>query len=732
VKVHLEDKYVKLEEAIAYQVDGNGNIIPLEWTGTYYTESGTAHVKITTSGHDPSLPLVLLIGYPPLPMGGGGGTSETANLTWSTTVGSEISSFSSLGDMIFGGDAMPDHDLLVCGMTGDDGFPAITGETPTTINWDVFVSRFDHAPGDTDNDARLLWTTFLIGGPSGPVSGQASGNDSPTSIKYVVGHDAIYVAGSTNSTAWPMMPVPDPNDGTYYQVNRNGLYDAFIARLDQGGELVRSTLYGGPGLEIISSIIADGFDRVFFFGNTTSSVGTYANCGSSNTGLPLCDPGGANYQQAANAGGTDMFVARFDPDFELTWGSFIGGAGDDLCLDANYSPGPGENSDWVGIVGRSTGSLPYLTVTDSYQLNNATSGFVWLFTSSGKKNWGTHLHGTVDAQAIQFTKDNRVRVAGVLPKLPTSEFVVASCLPVSGFFSVCDGDPTTDYIANYLALFDTDGYTLEWSTILGDYVDARHNLVSDLYWGHLLGTDRYMDMVGDAEDNYILATTVANLTSSDPSENALQQASGMYYKAWDPGAGNEQSDVVLYMHDVGNQLLWSSAFGASFPHMGEFFDANFVDRGSDLAHSLVWNDGEVLYLVGSSGGNDFDRQCPFPDQSYCELNAGPMDGITEQYDGMIARFDMRTIGVGVAEPTPPSVLVVYPSPSAEHIRVSGPDWLNAGCSVRITDVSGRVASEHMLGRDVTIPVYHLAAGSYTLQVAHTALSRTVVTRFIKR
>ncbi|MBK9418935.1 MAG: hypothetical protein IPN62_17045 [Flavobacteriales bacterium] len=224
------------------------------------------------------------------------------------------------------------------------------------------------------------------------------------------------------------------------------------------------------------------------------------------------------------------------------------------------------------------------------------------------------------------------------------------------FFSVCDGDPTTDYIANYSALFDTDGYTLEWSTILGDYVDARHNPVSDLYWGHLLGTDRYMDMVGDAEDNYILATTVANLTSSDPSENALQQASGMYYKAWDPGAGNEQSDVVLYMHDVGNQLLWSSAFGASFPHMGEFFDANFVDRGSDLAHSLVWNDGEVLYLVGSSGGNDFDRQCPFPDQSYCELNAGPMDGITEQYDGMIARFDMRTIGVGVAEPTPPSVL----------------------------------------------------------------------------
>ncbi|MBK9418934.1 MAG: hypothetical protein IPN62_17040 [Flavobacteriales bacterium] len=173
------------------------------------------------------------------------------------------------------------------------------------------------------------------------------------------------------------------------QVNRNGLYDAFIARLDQGGEWCAVPCMVDRAWRS-SSIIADGFDRVFFFGNTTSSVGTYANCGSSNTGLPLCDPGGANYQQAANAGGTDMFVARFDPDFELTWGSFIGGAGDDLCLDANYSPGPGENSDWVGIVGRSTGSLPYLTVTDSYQLNNATSGFVWLFTSVVRRT-GEHI-----------------------------------------------------------------------------------------------------------------------------------------------------------------------------------------------------------------------------------------------------------------------------------------------------------------------------------------------------
>ncbi|MEZ4756091.1 MAG: T9SS type A sorting domain-containing protein [Flavobacteriales bacterium] len=174
---------------------------------------------------------------------------------------------------------------------------------------------------------------------------------------------------------------------------------------------------------------------------------------------------------------------------------------------------------------------------------------------------------------------------------------------------------------------------------------------------------------------------------------------------------------------------------ASFPHSGDFFDASFIDRGSDLAHSVVWNDGEVFYLVGSSGGNSFDRQCPFPfpDQSYCELDAGPLGSFTDQYDGMIARFDMRTIDVAVSETHPhASDLVVFPSPAADLIRLSGPEWMNAACSVRITDVSGRVVLEQRMGSDAAILVRGLAAGSYVIQVEQTATSYSVSTRFIKQ
>lgn len=173
---------------------------------------------------------------------------------------------------------------------------------------------------------------------------------------------------------------------------------------------------------------------------------------------------------------------------------------------------------------------------------------------------------------------------------------------------------------------------------------------------------------------------------------------------------------------------------ASFPHSSDFFDASFIDRGSDLAHSVVWNDGEVFYLVGSSGGNSFDRQCPFPfpNQSYCELDAGPLGSFTDQYDGMIARFDMRTIDVGVVETRPPSSdLVVFPSPALDYIRLRGPDWINAGCLASIADASGRIVLASPLGPSQDLDISGLAAGSYTLQLRHPVLQQHGTTRFIK-
>jgi len=88
--------------------------------------------------------------------------------------------------------------------------------------------------------------------------------------------------------------------------------------------------------------------------------------------------------------------------------------------------------------------------------------------------------------------------------------------------------------------------------------------------------------------------------------------------------------------------------------------------------------------------------------------------------------------VGIAENETPNDLVVFPSPAADLIRLSGPDWMNAACVVRITDVSGRIVLEHNLGSDAAIQIHGLASGSYTIQVLHTALSLHAVTRFIKR
>ncbi len=217
---------------------------------------------------------------------------------------------------------------------------------------------------------------------------------------------------------------------------------------------------------------------------------------------------------------------------------------------------------------------------------------------------------------------------------------------------------------------------------------------------------------------------------------------GMYDKPYDAGMGYWQTEVFISLRRSNHQLVYTTMFGSHFDHIPnpgdeEYFDFIYQQRGCDFGHDLLWADGEVLYLVGTSGGFQYDRQCPTilpptgPGLSYCELSGGPLEGAVDSYDGMIARFDLEEINIGMAEQSSSNELLIFPNPSADVLRISTPAALAANATVSIIDALGREVLSVPFMRNTPIAVSHLATGAYTLRLTDRANGEQYTASFIR-
>jgi photosystem II stability/assembly factor-like uncharacterized protein len=137
-------------------------------------------------------------------------------------------------------------DVIVAGETFSSDFPSPTGGGVRTSGGDVFVARLN-AGGDA-----LRYVTYL-GGASA---------DLGTAVKTDTAGNA-YVSGATFSHDFPT------TDG--FQPAHKGQSDGFVAKLDQDGRLVFSTLLGGTQEDYANGIAVDVAGRVYIAGHTLSA-----------------------------------------------------------------------------------------------------------------------------------------------------------------------------------------------------------------------------------------------------------------------------------------------------------------------------------------------------------------------------------------------------------------------------------------------------------------------------
>jgi len=207
--------------------------------------------------------------------------------------------------------------LFVTGFTNSSNGISTVGSHQATYggNDDAFIVKFN------TSGVRQFGTYY----------GDASGSD----YGYGCTVDAsgnVLITGLTNSTGGTAIATVGSHQASY-----DSGYDAFLAKFNNTGVRQWGTYYGGSGYEEGQSVSADGSGNVYIAGLTSTFMGS-----------GIATPGS---YQAANGGGNDAFLAKFNASGVRQWGTYYGGVGGDAGLSCIA-----EATNYVYLSGRTNSS----------------------------------------------------------------------------------------------------------------------------------------------------------------------------------------------------------------------------------------------------------------------------------------------------------------------------------------------------------------------------------------
>ncbi|MGA3099456.1 MAG: SBBP repeat-containing protein, partial [Bryobacteraceae bacterium] len=147
-------------------------------------------------------------------------------------------------------------DVYVTGETLSNDFPVANAYQATRNEAGGAYTAFVSALNPTG--AGLLYSTYLGGSVT---AGGGAGTDLGASIVWDSLENSVYVVGTTNASDFPMTP------GAFQKVY-SGNFTAFVAKLNNAGQLTKSTFLGAP-LTYGLGVATDSQGRAYVVGYTS-------------------------------------------------------------------------------------------------------------------------------------------------------------------------------------------------------------------------------------------------------------------------------------------------------------------------------------------------------------------------------------------------------------------------------------------------------------------------------
>lgn len=350
------------DDAYGLAVDGNGNVsITGYFMGTVDFDPGAGTSNLTSAGDWD----IFIAQY-----------DASGNYLWAKQIGG-TSNETSKSIAI---DA--NNNLYITGYfrnTVDfDPGPGVANQT--TMNYDIFIAKYDAS-------GNYLWAKTLIG--------PGSYGEGANLVWDVSGH--VYITGDfTNTIDF------DPGPGTANLSSMGQSFDIFIAKYDVFGNYVWAKRMGGILGDEGTCLALDGVGNIY-------ATGAFS-------GTADFDPG-AGVANLTGQGGSDIFIAKYDPAGNYIWAKGIGGtlfdSGTSLALDGNnkisitghffntadFDPGAGTAN--LTSSGETDVFLAQYDVAGNYlwAKNFGDTGIDYapcIASGTGKINVGGGFNGTVD------------------------------------------------------------------------------------------------------------------------------------------------------------------------------------------------------------------------------------------------------------------------------------------------------------------------------------------------
>ncbi len=249
---------------------------------------------------------------------------------------------------------------------------------------DAFITKFDGA-------GAMIWSTYF--GDAGDETGRAVCVSSTGDVNF------------TGYTTSILFPTHNPGS-VYFQSALGGTSDAYVAKFDNAGNRIWSTLFGGNGDEVGMEIEVDALNNLYLSGGTSSA-----------NNFPLQNPMTGAYFQSTFGGTSDLFVTKFSPSGAMNWSTYYGGNANDVgggvgstaTRSAMVVDGPGN----IYIAGTTAStnlplSNPGGGAFYSPSLMGSTDVFVTRFNATQALSWSTYFGGTL----MDFSRGITMDTAG--------------------------------------------------------------------------------------------------------------------------------------------------------------------------------------------------------------------------------------------------------------------------------------------------------------------------------